>query len=120
MGERKIKYSNILLEMNKTQLKMVINLITGHNTLVKHMVRLRIIEDDTCRWCREAVEDSYHFLCECFALSNRRFNFFGSYLISEVQILGFSLNISRQRNGRRITHYNMKKSIFLRNYNGPP
>ena len=57
--EEKIKYSNILLEMNKTQLRMVINLITGHNTLGKHMVRLGIIEDDTCRLCREAVEESY-------------------------------------------------------------
>ena len=66
--------TGILLEMSKKQLKKVINLITGHNTLGKHLVRLNLSVDDTCRWCGEAVEDSYHFLCECPALSHRRFN----------------------------------------------
>ena len=63
---------------------MEINLVTGHNTHGSHMVRLGIANDDICRWCREAVEDSYHFLCECLALSNRRFNILGSYFFQSL------------------------------------
>lgn len=82
--ENLLKYSKILLDMDRRQLRMVINLTTGHNTLGKHMVRIGIRNDDTCRWCREAVEDSYHFLCECPALSFRRLKYFGSYFFQDL------------------------------------
>ena len=77
-------HSEILLEMSRAQLRMVTNLVTGHNTLGSHMVRLGIANDDICRWCREVVVDSYHFLCEYPALSNRRFNILGSYFFQSL------------------------------------
>lgn len=49
--------------------KSFTNLVTGHNTLGSHMIRLRIVNDGTCGWSGEAVEDSYcvdalHYLVE--------------------------------------------------------
>lgn len=82
--ESNVKYSKTLLEMSRIRLRKIIYIITGHNTLGKHMVRLGIIEDDTCRWCGEATEDSFHYLCECPALANRRFNVFGSYFFQSL------------------------------------
>lgn len=52
--------------MCKKQLILVTNLVTGLSTFNSHMVRLRILKADTCRWCREAVEYP--------VLSNRRCN----------------------------------------------
>ena len=90
-------HSEILLEMSRVQLRMITNLVAGHNTLGSHMVRLGIANNDICRWCREAVEDSCHFLCECPALSNRRFNILG--LTLEAQTPGYFWSSSSRRNG---------------------
>ncbi len=83
-NEKLVKYSRTLLDMDRSQLRMVVNLITGHNTLGKHMVRIGKSNDDTCRWCGEEEESSFHFLCECPALSVRRFNTFGSYYFQNI------------------------------------
>ena len=61
-NENKTQHNKMLLKMSRGQLRMVTNLITGHNTLGSPLVRLTILVDNTCRWCGEAVEDSYHFL----------------------------------------------------------
>ena len=98
-------HSEILLEMSRAQLRMVTNLVTGNNTFGSHMVRLGIANDDNCRWCREAVEDSYHFLCESLALSKPLVTF-GVHQVDEMDRLGI-----------------IKKSAgeeeCLRNHNGP-
>lgn len=54
------------------------------DTMGKHMVRLNFLVEDTCRWCRETIEDSYQFLHECPALFHRRFNTLGSYFLQNL------------------------------------
>lgn len=45
----KVTHSSILLEISKTQFRLVTNLDTGHNTLGNLMVRLRILDHGSCR-----------------------------------------------------------------------
>lgn len=87
--------------MNKIQFRLVSNLVTGYNTLDTHMVGLRIFDYDICRWCREAVLDSFHFLWE----SDRNFNIFSSYFFQNLKDIGMesvgSLKIERKARGTK-------------------
>lgn len=47
-------------------------------------MRLNFSVEDTCTWCQETIEDSYHFRCECPALFHRRFNKLGSYFVQNL------------------------------------
>ncbi|XP_075157547.1 uncharacterized protein LOC142230805 [Haematobia irritans] len=78
--------SEILMTMNREDLRPLIGIITGHNTFAKHMVRIGLMTDDICRWCLdpEATEDSYYFLCQCPAQSFRRNMILGSFFFQDI------------------------------------
>ncbi|KAK9499943.1 hypothetical protein O3M35_002877 [Rhynocoris fuscipes] len=56
---------------------MIVDLLTGHCRLNKHMRNLRIVEDDLCRYCLEEEESAVHILCHCEGLARLRFRIFG-------------------------------------------
>jgi hypothetical protein len=56
-----------LLSFNGTQSRVVIGLLTRHNTLGRHLHIMGLRDSPLCRKCR-AEETSAHVLCECEAL----------------------------------------------------
>jgi len=45
-------------------------LLTGHNTLRRHLHLLRLIDTPLCRGCGAKEETLAHILCECEALAS--------------------------------------------------
>ena len=76
-GDAKAK----LLSFNRTQSRDVIGLLTGHNTLRRHLHILGLTDSPLCRQCGVDEETSAHILCECEALSSFRHVYLGSFFL---------------------------------------
>ena len=64
-------------------MRVYTGLITGHNRLQKHMHRMNMLDFDSpfCEKCLEDVEETTtHFLGQCIAHCNTRFQIFGKQL----------------------------------------
>jgi hypothetical protein len=53
------------LSFNRTQSRAVTGLLTGHNTLRRHLHLLGLSDSPLCRRCGAEGETSAHILCEC-------------------------------------------------------
>jgi len=60
------------LPFNWTQSRAVTGLLTGHNTLRRHLYQLGLLDSPLCRRCGVKEETSAHILCECEALASLR------------------------------------------------
>jgi hypothetical protein len=58
-----------LLSFNRTQSRVVIGLLTGHNTLRRHLYIIGLCNNATCRKCGTEEETSVHILCVYEALA---------------------------------------------------
>jgi len=70
-----------LLSFNRTQTRVAIGLLTGHNTLRRHLHIMGLCDDPMCRKCGTEEETSVHILCECEALASLRHAYVGSFLL---------------------------------------
>jgi predicted Zn-ribbon and HTH transcriptional regulator len=61
-----------LLSFNRTQSRVVIDLLTGQNTLRRHLYVLGLSNNPACRKCGTEEETSVRILCECEAMSSLR------------------------------------------------
>ena len=52
-----------LLSFIRTQSRVVIGLLTGHNTLRRHLYLMGLSNNPTCRKCSTEEETSVHILC---------------------------------------------------------
>jgi len=57
-----------LLTFNRTQSRVVIGLLTGHNTLRRYLYLIGLNNNPSCRRCGTEEETSVHILYECEAL----------------------------------------------------
>ena len=62
-------YKGHLLSLNGTQSRVLTGLLTGHNTLRRHLCVMRLSNNSTCRRCGAEEDTSVHILCECEALA---------------------------------------------------
>jgi len=67
------------LSFNSTQSRVVTGLLTGHNTLKRHLHLLRLIDSPLCRACGVKEETSAHILREGEALASLRHTYLGSF-----------------------------------------
>jgi len=58
------------MPFNGAQTRAVIGLLTGHNTLRRHLHVMGLNDNPTCRKCGTEEETSVHILCECEALAS--------------------------------------------------
>ena len=79
------------MSFNRTQTRVVIGFLTGHNTLRRHLHVLGLPDSPLCRNCEEAEETSAHILCECEALASLRHTYLGSFLLEPEDIQSISL-----------------------------
>ena len=57
------------LSFNRTQSRAVTGLLTGHNTLRRHLHLTGLSDSPLCRRCGAEDETSAHIVCECEALA---------------------------------------------------
>jgi len=75
-----------LLSFNRTQSRVVIDLLTGHNTLRIHLYITELSNNPTCRKCGTEEETSVHILCECETLASLRDTHLGSFFLDPEDI----------------------------------
>jgi len=56
-----------LLSFDRMQSRVVIGLLTGHNTLIRYLDKIRLTNSPVCRKCGAVEQISPHGLCECEA-----------------------------------------------------
>jgi len=69
-----------LLSFNRTQSRAVTGLLTGYNTLRRHLHLLGLPDSPLCRRCGVKEETSAHSLYECEALASFRHTYLGSFI----------------------------------------
>ena len=80
-----------LLSFNRTQSRVVIGLLTGHNTLRRHLHLMELTNSPLCRRCGVEEGTSAHILCECEALASLRQVDLSSFLLDPEDIKSLSL-----------------------------
>jgi len=75
-----------ILSFNRTQSRVVIGLLTGHNTLRRHLHIMGLGNNATCRKCGTEEETSVHIQCECEALASLRYTYMGSFFLDPEDI----------------------------------
>jgi hypothetical protein len=66
--------------------RVVIGLLTGQNTLRRHLHIMGLCNDLMCRKCDTEEETSVHILCECEALASIRHAYLGSFSLDSEDI----------------------------------
>jgi len=79
-----------LLSFSRTQSRAVIGLLTGHNTLRRHLHVVGLNNNPICRNCGTEEETSVHILGECEALASLRHMYLGSFFLhlEDIRMLG--------------------------------
>jgi len=80
-----------LLSFNRTQSRAVIGLLTGHNTLRRHLYIVGLSNNPIYRKCGTEEETSVHILCECVALALLRHTYLGSFFLDPEDIRKLSI-----------------------------
>jgi hypothetical protein len=78
------------VSFNRTQSRVVIGLLTGHNTLRGHLHIMGLCDSPICRKCGTGEEPSVHILCECEVLPSLRHTYLGSFFLGpeDIRVLG--------------------------------
>jgi hypothetical protein len=69
---------------------VIIGLLTGNNTLTRHLHLIRLSDSPLCR-CGAEDETSFHILCECEALASLKHVYLGSSFLDLEDIKRTSL-----------------------------
>jgi len=72
-----------LLSFIRTQSRVVIGLLAGHNTLRQHLCVMGLSNNPICRKCGTEKKTSVHVLCECEALASLRHSYLSYFLDPE-------------------------------------
>ena len=79
------------LSFNRTQSRSVTGLLTGYNTLRRHLHLMGLSDTPFCWTCGAANETSAHILCECEALASLRHAYLGSFFLESEDIKSINL-----------------------------
>jgi hypothetical protein len=80
-----------LMSFNRAQSRVVTGLITGHNTVRRHLHIMGLMDSPLCRKCGAGEETSAHVLCECEALATLRHICLGSFFLDPESVRDLSL-----------------------------
>ena len=62
-------------------MRVLVNLLTGHADLNRHLTLMQVRTDELCPLCQEADETPLHLLGKCCALINQRLDILGSHFL---------------------------------------
>jgi hypothetical protein len=74
------------LSFSREQSRVVIGLLTGHNTLCRHLHLMGLRDSSLCRKSGAEDETSAHILCRCEALASIRLAHLGSFFLEPEDI----------------------------------
>lgn len=74
------KNARYFLSLSRTNLRKLTGILTGHNSLKKHLHTIGVINDPNCDMCGD-IESTEHFLCHCPAYIKSRAFHLGSFTI---------------------------------------
>jgi hypothetical protein len=80
-----------LLSFNRFQSRVVTGLLTGNNTLRKHLYLLGLVDSPLYRRCGTEEETSAHILCGCEALASIRHAHLGSFFLEPENIKSINM-----------------------------
>jgi len=79
------------MTFNRTQSRVVTGLLTGRNTLRRHVYLLGLLDSPLCRKCGVGEETLAHILCECESLASLRYVYLGSSFLEPEDIRSLGL-----------------------------
>ena len=82
-----------LLSFNRTQSRVVIGLLTGLNTLRRHLYIMGLRKNPTCRKFGTEEETSVHILCECEALASLKHAYLGSLFLGPEEVRKLDMEV---------------------------
>ena len=56
-----IRLAQYAVRLSRKELRLLVGLLTGHNTLNRHLALLRRMDDPLCTLCRDEEDTSLHF-----------------------------------------------------------
>jgi hypothetical protein len=62
-----------LINLSRSQLRILKELLTGNCHLKGHPLKLRLVNSPKCDKCKQASDTASQILCDCEALAARRF-----------------------------------------------
>ena len=72
LGNYNNKRTQQLLNMNRSQMRILTGFLTGHCKLNAHLTKMGVVDGPTCRFCHIDNEDPMHLLIDCDAVARRR------------------------------------------------
>lgn len=81
------KTAKEVLLYEKRTLKTIVEMITGHCRLMKHLHTLGIKPEPDCRKCGMEEETAFHVLCECPAVMAARTKLYGKPLLLAEEVM---------------------------------
>ena len=73
--------SEFLLSCNRNHCRLLIGVLSGHNTCASHLYKIGHSCSQICSSCGENVDSTEHYLCSCPAFCRIRFAIFGNDVI---------------------------------------
>ena len=70
-----------LLSYSRSQLKTIVEAITGHCSLKKHMHTMGKVSEPDCRKCGLEDETAFHILCDCPTIMSLRVRIYGRHIL---------------------------------------
>jgi hypothetical protein len=79
--------TDTLLKLNRSQLRMITAVYTGHAPVRGHLFTIGLFNGDPiCRCCGMETETVQHIVCRCEALARQRYDVFGKLSIEPKDI----------------------------------
>ena len=85
------KWTSEILRLNKRDIRIITQMITGHANLKRHRFIMGVEDNPICEKCEEAEETPEHLLTKCPFFARLRFEVLGIAFPSRVQIIESSL-----------------------------
>jgi hypothetical protein len=80
-----------LWSFNRTKSRAVTGLLTGYNTLRRHLCIMGLSNNPICRKCGTEEETSVHILCACEAFASLRLTYLGSFFVDHEDVRKVSM-----------------------------
>jgi hypothetical protein len=80
-----------LLSFNGTKSRVIACLLTGQNTLRRHLYVMGLSSNPICRKCGTEEKTSVHILCECEALASLRQEYLGSFFFYSYDVMNLGM-----------------------------
>jgi ribonuclease HI len=75
-----------ILKLNKKDIRLIIQILTGHNTLRRHKFLMGLEPSAICEGCEEEEETSEHFLLRCPLFALERYQILGNDFLAAEDI----------------------------------